>query len=66
MNTICHDRTFETQIITNIRALIKFESHGSVAERINHEASDVFTYCEESLNHVRGTLNNFSYALSYD
>ena len=34
------------------RALILLESHGSVAEQIKHEASDVLIYCEKSSNPV--------------
>ena len=47
-------RTFKTQIMTKTRALIKLELHGSVAEWIKHQASDMFIYCEKSSNPVRG------------
>ena len=42
--------------MTRTRALIKLEPHGSVAERIKHEASDVLTYHEKNLNLVRGSF----------
>ena len=46
-------KTFKAQITTNTRALIYFRLYGSLAEQIKHEASDI-TYCERSLNPVRG------------
>ena len=52
--TILQLKTFKIQITTNTRALIYLELYGSVAERIKHKASDMLTYCEKSLNPVRG------------
>ena len=52
--TILQLKTFKTQITTNTSALIYLGLCGSVAERIKNEASDMLTYCEKSLNPVRG------------
>ena len=49
-------KTSKTQITTNIRALIRLQLHGSVAERIGHEASDMLTYREKSSNLVSSTF----------
>ena len=48
--------------MTNTRALTQLNPPGSVADRIKHEASDMFTYCEKSSNPVR----SFSYPLRID
>ena len=46
-------KTSKTQITTNTKALMYLELHGSVAERIKHEASGMLTYTEKSSNPVR-------------
>ena len=51
--TILQLKTSKTQITTNNRALIYPVLHGSVAERINHEASGILTCREKSSNLVR-------------
>ena len=51
--TILPLKTSKTQVTTNTRALIYLGMHGSVAEQIKHEASDMLTCCEKSSNPVR-------------
>ena len=50
-------KTSKTQITTNTRALICLRPHGSVVERIGHEASGMLTYREKSSNPVRSTFS---------
>ena len=52
--TILQLKTSKTQITTNTGALIYLELHGSVAERIKHEASSMLTYREKSSKPVIG------------
>ena len=52
--TILQLKTSKTQITTNTRALIYLELHGSVTERIKHEASGMLTYREKSSIPVSG------------
>ena len=51
--TILQVKTSKTQITTNTKALIYLELHGSMAERIKHEASGMLNYLEKSSNPVR-------------
>ena len=51
--TILQVKTSKTQIRTNTRALIYLGLHGSVVERIKHEASDMLTYREKKSNPIR-------------
>ena len=51
--TILQLKTSKTQITTNTRALIYVPPYDSVAERIKHEVSGMFTYREKSSNPVR-------------
>ena len=46
--TILQLKTSKTQITTKTRALIYLRLHGSVAERIKHEASGMLTYSKKS------------------
>ena len=46
--TILQLKTSKTQITTNTKALIYLKLHGSVAERIKHEASGMLTYSKKS------------------
>ena len=54
--TILQLRTFKTQIMTYTRALVYHRLSDFVAERINHKASNIFTYREKSSNPVRSSL----------
>ena len=40
--------------MTNSRALIELESHGSVAEWTKHKVSTAFAYCEKGSSPVNG------------
>ena len=53
-------RAFETEVITNTRALIYLWLYGSVAERIKHAASYILTYRETNSNPVRSSLHGKS------
>ena len=55
--TILQLKTSKTQITTNTGALIYLEPHGSVAERIKHEAPGKLTYHEMSSNPARGRFS---------
>ena len=46
--TILQIKNFRTRITTNTRAFIYLGPHGSVAERIKHEASGMLIYGEKS------------------
>ena len=52
--TILQLKTFKTQYTTKSTDLIHFELYDSLAERINNDATGMFTYCEKSSNPVRG------------
>ena len=58
--TILQLKTSKTQITTDIKALIFHRLYGSVAKRIKHTASNIFTCRETISNLVRSSLGRKS------